>query len=277
MEQIATLPYGSGPGQAGLAGGFDRERQGPQSFAVDEQGNFYISDTVNRRIQVISPQGRVIREIPTDGSPEDVAVDEGGNIVVLRGDAPILSRYDRQGKPGGSVMLPRAVYDARSSLDRRRRGICLLRRDQGEHLVLPAVGDGKSASESPGKIAEKQRPDYAVTRISEDVGEILVSMNGGTPSERIEIHVPGLASLAFLGEDEQGHLYIQVEQRKTAGKGVSISVLKVTAAGAVVDAVRDIPNAYSSWTTRLLQVDGRGNLYQMLPTANGVELRKWTW
>lgn len=74
------LPWGSGPGEAGLASAHPGEEAlGPSSFAVGPGGSLYVSDWVNRRIQVFSGEG--YRELPTPAHTTfDIAVDDTGRI-----------------------------------------------------------------------------------------------------------------------------------------------------------------------------------------------------
>jgi hypothetical protein len=256
-----------------------QERQGPQSFTVDDQGAFYLCDTVNATIQVISPQGKPLRRIPVEGRPGDVAVDGAGDIFVLRADAPVLYRYDRSGNLRSAVAVPRDVFASREKLAHGGGEVLVVSRDQREHAVAQAAAGG-TGGDGPLPVRNgvgRDQTRYSTRRASADRGELTIAERDGTVSRTIGIDIPDLASIAFLGEDAQGNLYLQVEQRRPGGNGVSLGVLKVAPSGYVVDAIRYIPNHYSCWTARLLQVNGRGDIYQMLPTESGVELNKWTW
>ncbi len=70
----------------GAAGGALTE---PRGLAVDAQGNLYVSDTANHRVQVFGPDGRLVRTIGGFGAgpgqfnePRGVAVDADGNLYV---------------------------------------------------------------------------------------------------------------------------------------------------------------------------------------------------
>jgi hypothetical protein len=92
------IPVGREPGSVDVprnASGF-----GPQSFAVDRQGNTYICDTINRRIQQFAADGFHRMTIPVAKPlvPWDAAVDDGGNIYVLDDTQGMLDQYDHQGR-----------------------------------------------------------------------------------------------------------------------------------------------------------------------------------
>jgi hypothetical protein len=92
------IPVGREPGSVDVprnASGF-----GPQSFAVDRQGNTNICDTINRRIQQFAADGSHRMTIPVAEPlvPWDVAVDDGGNIYVLDDTQGMLDQHDHQGR-----------------------------------------------------------------------------------------------------------------------------------------------------------------------------------
>ena len=90
---------GSGDGQIGAGGS-----SGPEDLGVDQQGNVYVADRVNNRIEKFDSNGNFLATIGTSGSqgqgqisgPSDVTVDRQGNIYVL--DAKFLQKFDSNGK-----------------------------------------------------------------------------------------------------------------------------------------------------------------------------------
>lgn len=71
-------------------------------LAVDGQGNIYVADTGNNRIDKLAPDGTLLAEWGTKGTapgqfdgPRGVAVDSQGNLCVAD------SGNDRIQKPGG--------------------------------------------------------------------------------------------------------------------------------------------------------------------------------
>jgi len=60
---LFEIPHGSGDGELRTNGDNWREIPGP--FTMDEEGNFYICDFDNNRIQVFSKDGKFIRSIKT--------------------------------------------------------------------------------------------------------------------------------------------------------------------------------------------------------------------
>jgi sugar lactone lactonase YvrE len=77
------------------------------SLAVGPDGTVYVSDSGNARVQVFTPQGRLVRRFGSYGSgkgqflrPYFLAVDQAGNVYVEDDQAGIVSKFS----PGGKVI-----------------------------------------------------------------------------------------------------------------------------------------------------------------------------
>ncbi|HVP36519.1 MAG TPA: hypothetical protein VMT04_05935 [Terriglobales bacterium] len=83
----------SSPGEFGIFDPYTREPnavdqgpiQGPSTFTVAPNGDIYIVDTFNNRIQRFTQNGSFVSSLPAAGSGwvEDIAVDANGNIYLL--------------------------------------------------------------------------------------------------------------------------------------------------------------------------------------------------
>jgi len=82
---------GNGPGQLNT----------PHNIAADAQGNIYVADRGNRRIQVFDGEGKVVREIRVD-----VPVDAGAQPAI--GAVPDVARLEAAGSP--LTMAPGAPW-----------------------------------------------------------------------------------------------------------------------------------------------------------------------
>ncbi len=91
---VFTAGPGSGPGQLVR----------PKGIAVDGNGNIYVADGGNGRIQKFDSEGRFVIEFGNNGpaevllkSPSGVAVDEAGMIWVVDGVAHKLTKFNPDG------------------------------------------------------------------------------------------------------------------------------------------------------------------------------------
>ncbi|MGB9299025.1 MAG: NHL repeat-containing protein, partial [Anaerolineae bacterium] len=84
-------------GQRGDGGG---QFQSPQGLALDAQGNVYVADRGNRRVQVFDPQGGFLMAIADARftGPRYVALDEGGRIYVSDASERV-DVFDGRGEP----------------------------------------------------------------------------------------------------------------------------------------------------------------------------------
>ncbi|MDH5768013.1 MAG: hypothetical protein OEZ31_03535, partial [Nitrospirota bacterium] len=94
------IPYGSGKGEVGAFSGPEGSSRGPLSFNVDDEGNIYICDTVNERIQIFSTNGIYQSTIPLKKGTiaTDIAVDKKGFVYILDYTVSKLYQYDKTGE-----------------------------------------------------------------------------------------------------------------------------------------------------------------------------------
>ncbi len=114
----------------GFIGG-DGEQQGmfhyPTNIFVSDGGNIFVSDSLNFRIQIFSPQGEFMKEFGKPGNspgyfsrPRGVAVDSDGNIYVVDAlfdnvqvfnrDGMLLMDFGGPGYGYGEFWLPSGIF-----------------------------------------------------------------------------------------------------------------------------------------------------------------------
>ncbi len=78
----------------------------PTNVAVDRQGNLYVADTLNYRVQILSPAGKFIRAFGTQGDrpgefirPKGIAVDSGGHVYVADAEFNNFQVLSPEGRP----------------------------------------------------------------------------------------------------------------------------------------------------------------------------------
>jgi DNA-binding beta-propeller fold protein YncE len=78
----------------------------PTNVAVDRQGDIYIADTFNQRIQILGPDGKFVKSIGRQGDapgefirPKGIAVDSEGHIYVADSEFNNFQIFNRDGQP----------------------------------------------------------------------------------------------------------------------------------------------------------------------------------
>ena len=102
---------GSGPGEFRFipaAPTIPTDVQG--SIAVGPDGQVYVSDSGNARVQVFTPQGRFVRQFGSFGTgkghflrPYDLAVDKAGDVYVADDQTETLSKFSPAGKVAWTI------------------------------------------------------------------------------------------------------------------------------------------------------------------------------
>jgi DNA-binding beta-propeller fold protein YncE len=101
---LQFVGYFGGPGRPGKPanGAF----LSPTNAAVDRQGNIYVADTGNYRVQILDPAGKFLRTFGTQGDapgefirPKGIAVDSEGHIYVADAEFNNFQILSPQGQP----------------------------------------------------------------------------------------------------------------------------------------------------------------------------------
>jgi uncharacterized protein (TIGR03663 family) len=89
----------------GTQGAGEGQLNEPRGAAIDADGNLYVADTFNHRIQVFDQNGKVVRSFGSFGGgdgqlyePRGVAVDADGNIFVADTWNARVAKFDRSGR-----------------------------------------------------------------------------------------------------------------------------------------------------------------------------------
>ncbi|XP_078581860.1 uncharacterized protein LOC144865167 [Branchiostoma floridae x Branchiostoma japonicum] len=129
---------------------FGGERSGnvqfrnPYGVTVSDEGEIFVADRGNQRIQVFTVEGTFVRQFPTvvsdeqkmDWIPHDVAMDGEGNLWVV-GDteyyANFAVQYNKQGRMLRKFDLQKTWYDRGVAVDTRRNHILISQTTEEEN------------------------------------------------------------------------------------------------------------------------------------------------
>jgi DNA-binding beta-propeller fold protein YncE len=144
----------------GVRGTADGEFNYPTNIAIDAEGNIYVVDTGNFRVQVLNADGKFIRSIgkigDTPGSfarPKGIAIDSEGHLYVVDTAFQNIQIFDKEGRlllyVGQAGMGPgRFQLPAGMTIDKEDR-IYVVDQMPGSFQIFEYLGN-KSKSRSSG-------------------------------------------------------------------------------------------------------------------------------
>lgn len=271
FTQLAALSYGASKNQVGFRSGEEIERGGPESFWVTEDGGIYILDTVNSKIKKMNAEGTIQDEFAIEHSGNDIAVDED-TIYVFERRSSTVNFYGLNGEPKGAILTGESL-GVPHYFKFTGGKLVMVNTNQDEYLVSDEkVEFGQALND--GRKVKTERTEKGEGLIIKKM-EISSALGIRLTTDTIVLPVQNVASINLIGEDAAGDLYIQVETDSAEGAGVDLSVYCYNSSGALKSVIEDIPNEYYAWTAKLLQVTGAGDIYQLLPAADGVKVNVW--
>lgn len=276
---MKNIVYGREKESIGMLIAREVPRSGPESFSVDTEGNVYIADTVNQRIQVYSANGNHQYEITLKEGivASDVAIDKIGHVYIYDDLQGKLYQYDKKGNLINTISVDLKRWQSRGPMHIIDNDIYITNSDQEDVLIgrivkgslLPLTKDDLSQPSKRGiKDLSGRRYFVKVTRLEK--GEIEIYDQNGALIISVILPLKGIVSIKFLQEDKNGNFYIQTEIAEPAvredesGK-VQLEVHKFSPDGTYLSTILIPENDYSSWSVKLLSVDENGNIYQFLP------------
>ncbi len=98
----------------------------PNGIALAKNGDVFVSDSNNRRVQVFTPEGEFKYVIPTSGTPRGMVIDGQQRLYVVDAFAHAVDIYELNGKRitgfgGNGVGLGQFQYPSDVALDKRSR------------------------------------------------------------------------------------------------------------------------------------------------------------
>lgn len=271
------IAYGKEKEMVGMLSVKDHPRLGPESFSNDFEGNLYVCDGVNQRIQIFSQNGKHQSTIFLEKgmTASDIAIDKFGFIYVYDARRK-LYQYDKKGNLIGTINVDITRWQVRMPMHIVDGNIYIRDADQEDVLIGKVI---EGILEAPTEEELAQPPEkgihgfsgrrYLVRLLRWEKGEVEIFDKSGT-TVKIEMPIKHIVSITFLQEDKQGNFYIQTE-RVEDGK-IVLEVHKFDANGNLLTVIPIPETDYSTWTIKLLSLDRNGNIYQFLPTKEKARL-----
>jgi hypothetical protein len=260
--------------------------EGPTSFTVAPNGDIYITDPLNERIQRFSPEGQFISEISgIKGwvwNWKTICVDQD-NSVYLRWDKPdsiFVRKYDQTGR----LLTTYPIFDARGG-------------PAGTGLYCDKKGrlffQSYPLSFQFGKTDEVFTPEQQKATLRKGVlggnnlAEFKLYFNDLTTRQLIQYdssgnitkRFPSAIGDLFIGADEEGRIY--TESFTYDNKyNVTFFIRKFDEKGNLISTIQWHTAFGSSWGSDYWWgerriIDNKGNLYIYYSTKEGITITKW--
>jgi hypothetical protein len=219
----------------------DQQAEGPQSFAVLDDGSFAVADPLKERLVIYSSAGIYQRALDLGAPISDVSAE--------RGELRLTNATDGRERVMGADGAPAPA--------------------RAERKPPPRAQVGLSADRSSGQIRwPGPAPSEAKGQPGPGSAEIAVQL--GRPNQK-------LASLQVIAGSPGGPVYVAAESIEGAGQSLSTVgalVRRYSAAGELEVEVRGIPLDYYVTPTTPFRVT-KDVLYQLVPKENVVLIHVW--
>ncbi len=290
---IGHLDYGSNDNQIGLLLEPGVPPTGPESFWVDDKGRIYVCDTANKKIKLFSAKGEFIDQVSVNFKCNDVAVDDQNNIFVMDRARKLIHCFSMK-QLLSVIAVDKSLITNTNILNISDGRLEVITNDQERYLVCePEQFSLLNAEQNNGNsrdkvilrkpIVRKNNSRLSLKRTNDRKLEITFLDNDSNSHKALRKKTTGktvlpasdVVSSTLLGSDQAGNCYIQVEQIAGSGVGVNLCVYILDSEGKTNYVIDNIPNNYWTYTAKLLQVNGKGDIYQLLPTEQGIEINCW--
>lgn len=290
---ISHIDYGFNDEQIGLFLESGVPPIGPESFWVDDNGRVYVCDTANKKIKLFSAKGEFIDQVSVDFKCNDVAVDDQNNIFVMDSSRKLIHCFSMK-QLLSVIAVDKSLISNANLLNISDGKLEIITNEQERYLVcepeqFSLLDAEKNNGDSNDKVIlrkpviRKNKSRLSLKRTNDLKLEITFLDNdsnsrkttGKKTSGKTVLPISDVVSSTFLGSDRAGNCYIQVEQMSESGYGVNLCVYVLNPEGKTDYVIDKIPNNYRAYTAKLLQVNGQGDIYQLLPTEQGVEINCW--
>ena len=276
-------PWGSAPGQFGLL----KEAEGvaPEALTVDADGNIWIIDLVNSRVQGFRKDAQFIRSIPIQIRAMDIASGPNGLLYLFAPYDYKISVLDTLGKLKKTLFIPSSI-NLPEGIRWESGRLVVLTSEQKSYALLNQ-SQIKTISQLPSLLKISVQPleglagqfgnnRYRTTWRSENSAGIWVLDAAGQKKREISVTPDAaLGAVRYLNSDRKGNFYILEEILPEPGKSV-FCVQRFSSDGKTIAKI-DIPNKNIADVHKPVTIDANGNIYFIRILPESFSILKWEW
>ncbi len=303
-QVIINAPWGNKPGEFGL---YDPYRgnpdaydqgpiQGPSTFTITPNGDIYIVDTFNHRLQIFTQDGSFISSFSLlergSGRAEDITVDVNGNVYLLQLGPAHVRKFD----PSGKLVKFIQTFDnyenrhdedirgmdihggsTRLYCDNSGRLFITYKKENERAQVIFQLGTTTAEFSPAQQKATIRRGNAGISGKILNKDQIFQYIDGkmftvdNSDEKMTGYNFSG--GYSFLDVDGSGNAYMTHYDEKTD----IYSVRKQTPDGQEISTFGWKLEDYAQDNlNRPLTVDDQGNVYVLGSTKDGITLTKWS-
>jgi hypothetical protein len=266
-ETIFTLPWGAGPGEAGLQAPLEGLARGPQALAVAPDGIIYVLDSVNRRLLTLSPAGEVLRTTAVPLNDARFLATSASADYVLDADCDRrLLAFDKEGHQALELDLPPLDGPVTALQVRGNRVFVEVLHERVYELAV-GPGRGPVLSAVAGRPADATGCRQAQARFRRGAPALLEWGDSGSPGSKAHTEVAfpfELRSLVSLDASKGGDLILggRLEEKAARSAGADILVTTISTDGSVSPALLLRDGSEFAFLGEPYAVGPDGSIYQ---------------
>jgi len=290
---VVSGAWGGAPGEFGRRADPESAPEAPMSLAVGPNGDLFVLDQVNARIQRFDANGGLVGQLDTGSDTvQDLAIDADGRVAALDrlGDSEVVMfdengrQVDRIGVEGGPIDDPGAV----SGIFTDSSGT-YLERDNTE-IVRIADGNGTRDDErptDPGRRTRDGKYFLSAQILDATAGVALVRVFDSDAQVVWQTRVSfdkQILHLALLDSDRTGYVHVGAltahmqEVDPFDSYDATMNVVRLAQADGSVRGSLALPAPdVADEMFRPLVVTDQGDIVQMLPSENGFRVVRYSY
>lgn len=261
---ILSIPVGKGEGNIAYTKAVsEMEKFGPESFAVANNGNIYILDSVEKQVEIFNTSAGFIKTINLPNNEEyyDIEIRSDGNIILLTYGFEIIE-LSKQG-----ILVDKKNMD--NDEKEVNINLCNLYKNKNNDIVIRDYLKYTETDIDSSNV-ENQLDFIDIIKNKNDSSETILSYQGENISVKYEYESAGTYPLR---QTLQGDLIIQ-ENEALIGKKIYIeNRFSKYNNGKLLSTALALPTInYETIPNKYICSDENGNVYQMVLNTNSIDI-----